>query len=93
MFRRMPFGLKNAPAIFQSVVEDVLKPVSSVARNYIDDVIVFSKDWESHLMDVRSVVECLGKVGLKIKRRKCEFGRRYLEYFINLSSACMKVTL
>ncbi len=80
MYCRMPFGLKNAPAIFQSAVEEVLKPVSGMSRNYIDDVIVFSEDWCSHLRDVKSVIECLGKAGLRIKRRKCEFGRRYLEY-------------
>ncbi len=63
MFQRMPFGLKNVPAIFQSVVEEVLKPVSSVARNYIDDVIVFSNDWETHLRDLKDVIVRLGKVG------------------------------
>ncbi len=41
-YTRMPFGLKNAPAVFQSVMEQVLKPVASVAQNYIDDVVVFS---------------------------------------------------
>ena len=45
MFRRMPFGLKNAPAIFQAVVEKVLSPVKGVCHNYIDDVVVFSRDW------------------------------------------------
>ncbi len=53
--------------------------MSGMSRNYIDDVIVFSEDWCGHLRDVKSVIECLGKAGLRIKRRKCEFGRRYLE--------------
>ncbi len=35
----MLFGLKNAPAIFQEVVEEVLSPVSGVCKNYIDDVV------------------------------------------------------
>ncbi len=74
MFKRMPFGLKNAPAIFQAILEDVLRRVRDVARNYIDDVIVFSSDWKSHLVDLKRVIVCLGEAGLKIKRRK------YLEY-------------
>ncbi len=38
---RMPFGLKNVPAIFQEAVSKVLEPVKSKACNYIDDVVVF----------------------------------------------------
>ncbi len=79
-FNRMPFGLRNALAIFQSVVEDVLRPVSDRAANYIDDVIVFSADWEAHLKDLEGVVKCLGEAGFTIKPSKCEFGRRYMLY-------------
>ncbi len=63
MFKRMPFGLKNAPAIFQAILEDVLRPVRDVARNYIDDVIVFSSDWKSHLVDLKRVIVCLWEAG------------------------------
>ncbi len=77
---RMPFGLKNAPAVFQAAVECVLEPVKSVCCNYIDDVVIFSRNWKSHLIDIKSVIECLGVAGLKIKKRKCVFGRRYLTY-------------
>ncbi len=80
MYKRMPFGLKNAPAIFQATVEEVLRPVNSFSRIYIDDVVVFSDSWERHLEDVRRVINCLGEAGLVIKRRKCEFGRKYMEY-------------
>ncbi len=77
---RMPFGLKNAPAVFQAAVESVLEPVKSMCCNYIDDVVIFSECWENHLADVRRVIKCLGDAGLKIKKRKCVFGRRYLTY-------------
>ncbi len=52
---RMPFGLKNAPAIFQAAVEAVLSPVSDVSCNYVDDVVVFSDSWENHLLDLKRV--------------------------------------
>ncbi len=54
--------------------------MNSFSRNYIDDVIVFSSNWESHLEDVRRVINCLGEAVLTIKRRKCEFGHKYMEY-------------
>ncbi len=53
----MPFGLKNPPAIIQSVIEEVLISVSGVCRNYTDDVVIFSKSWEDHLRDVGSVLD------------------------------------
>ena len=77
---RMPFGLKNAPAIFQEAVSKVLEPVKSKACNYIDDVVVFSPDWKQHLCDLESVVSCLGKAGFTLKLKKCRFGKQYLTY-------------
>ena len=44
----MPFRLKNAPAVFQSILESVLRPVASVCANYINDIIVFSEPWEDY---------------------------------------------
>ena len=77
---RMSFGLKNAPAIFQEVVEQVLVPVESVCKNYIDDVVVFSACWEDHLRDLTNVITCLGDAGFKLKAKKCAFDRKHLIY-------------
>lgn len=47
-FTKMPFGLKNAPAFFffsKAVVEQFLGPAQECARNYIDDVLVYRKNW------------------------------------------------
>ncbi len=79
-YLRMPFGLKNAPAIFQAVIENVLKPVSDCCRNYVDDVVIYSRTWSDHLYHLRKVIECLGASGLTIKLRKCCFGRTHLLY-------------
>ncbi len=79
-FVRMPFGLKNAPAIFQAAVEVVLEPVKHIACNYIDDVVIFSESWDQHMHDLKSVIQCLGVAGLTIKKRKCVFGQKYLTY-------------
>ena len=83
-FLRMPFGLKNAPAIFQRTIEQVLRPVRDSTCNYIDDVIIFSNSWEEHLVHLEGVLECIRKAGLTIKRKKCEFGRKYMTYLGHL---------
>ena len=83
-FLRMPFGLKNAPAIFQRTIEQVLRPVRDSTCNYIDDVIIFSNSWEERLVHLEGVLECIREAGLTIKRKKCEFGRKYMTYLGHL---------
>ena len=77
-FVRMPFGLKNAPAIFQEIIERVLKAVQNNWSNYIHDVLVYSDSWADHLLHLTSVFECLRGAGLTTKKAKCEFGRCYM---------------
>lgn len=66
----MPFGLKNAPATLQQVLGDV--PNCSV---YLDDVVVFSNDWKSHLSVLREVFQRLADASLTLNLAKCEFGK------------------
>lgn len=79
-FTKMPFGLKNAPAVFQAAIEQVLNPINDVASNYIDDILVYSGNWKDHLVDLEKVLKLLFEAGLTVKRTKCEFGRKYLLY-------------
>ncbi len=79
-YSRMPVGLKNSPAIFQAIVEEILTPVKSVCKNYIDNVVVSSSCWEDHLADLFNVVKCLGEADFTVTAKKCVFGRKYLEY-------------
>ena len=79
-FTRMPFGLKNAPATFQRLMEVVLGDCSHCSAPYIDDVVVFSKSGAEHVQHLRLVLERLRKFGLTLKESKCQFGRRKLEY-------------
>jgi len=83
-FCRMPFGLKNAPAIFQCVVEHVLRNCKDIAANYVDDVLVYTRDWDSHLKALRSVLFCLGEAGFSVKLRKCVFGKGRVKYLGHL---------
>ena len=79
-FKRMPFGLRNAPAVFQRTMEIVLGGCYSYAAPYIDDIIVFSKDGVEHVQHLKLVLGALKENGLTVKREKCEFGRTQLEY-------------
>ena len=79
-FQRMPFGLKNAPAMFQRLMEVVLGDCFECSAPYIDDVVVFSNSGEEHVQHLRCVLECFRKYGLTIKEAKCEWGKVKLEY-------------
>ena len=79
-FKRMPFGLKNAPAVFQRLMEVVLRGCYGCSAPYIDDIIVFSKSAEEHGQHLRCVLAALRKFGLTIKEKKCQWGREKVEY-------------
>ncbi len=51
-FLRMLFGLKNAPAIFQAALQEILRRIRKCCKYYVDDVFVYSASWEQHLSDI-----------------------------------------
>lgn len=70
-FLRLPFGLKNAPAIFQRMIDDVLKQyIGKICYVYIDDIIVFGKDADDHLKNVEMVFSRLLESNLKVNLEK-----------------------
>ena len=79
-FNHMPFRLRNTPAVFQSLMETVLKKCNSVASVYIDDVLIYCNSWSEHLVHVKLVLEALKEAELKTKPSKCQWSRHHLEY-------------
>ena len=84
-FKVMPFGLCNAPAVFQRLMQQVLMGLNppqgpDFVSVYIDDVLVFSKTFKEHLQHLRQVIDRLEKAGLKLKPSKCHFARKEVEY-------------
>jgi len=48
-FTRMPFGVMNAPAVFQELMQEVLKEDVGFCTPYMDDVVVYSESWTEHI--------------------------------------------
>ena len=77
----MPFGLKNAPAIFQHFINNVLEDIlGKFAFCYIDNIIIFSPDLETHYKHLIEVLTRLRKAALYTKLEKCEFCVPYLDF-------------
>ena len=80
-FNRMPFGLCNAPATFQRLMQAVLAGLEGqTCFVYIDDILVCSRTFDDHLLHLKQVFERLRKAGLKLKPRKCVFLKPDIQY-------------
>lgn len=73
-YQVMPFGLTNAPAVFQNMVNDVLRDMlNRFLFVYLDDLLIYSPDLETHQHHVRQVLQRLLANRLFVKGEKCEF--------------------
>lgn len=73
-FKRMPYGLRNAPATFQRAMNTILNPVlGKHALAYLDDIIIFSSSFEDHLLHLDETLTLLNRAGLKLNLQKCNF--------------------
>jgi len=71
----MTFGLKNVGATYQRAMNFIFHEfISTLVEIYIDDVVVKSGDFVKHLSDLRKILECKRKYGLKMNPNKCAFG-------------------
>lgn len=80
-FVRMPFGLKNAPSIFQRCVDDILRPyIGKFAYVYIDDVLIFSNSEEEHIEHITTIINALHDANMKIANEKSHFFSTSIEF-------------
>lgn len=85
---RMPFGLCNAPATFQRLMSAVLGDLAfELLLVYLDDVLVFSKDFDSHCERLDLVFGRLREHGLKLKPRKCFLFKPEVKFLGHVVSA------
>ena len=69
----MPFGLKNAPAAFQQLMQTVLRDLNpgdgpDFISVYLDDILIFSQTLENHLSHLQKVVQWIKEANLKLKK-------------------------
>lgn len=80
-FCRLPFGLKNAPSIFQRAIDDVLREqIGKTCYVYVDDVIIFSENEEDHIKHISWVLERLFEANMRVSREKSHFFKESVEY-------------
>ena len=72
-YQVMPFGMKNAPATFQRMINKLVGRMEG-CEAYIDDVVVYSDSWEDHLIRVCRVLTKFAEVNLTVNLAKSEFG-------------------
>lgn len=78
--RVMPFGMKNAPATFQRMADQLLEGFQDFACAYLDDIAVYSRTWEDHLKHLSMVLKRLQAAGLTLKPDKCHVGMAEVQY-------------
>lgn len=80
-YRVMPFGLCNAPSTFQSAMNSVLQPfLRKFTAVFFNDILIYSDSLQSHLLHLEQVLQTLLHHQFFLKRSKCFFGERRLEY-------------
>jgi transposase InsO family protein len=86
-YLRMPFGLSNGPASFQRLMEICLGDQNyQTLLLFLDDILVYSTDFESHIQRLELVFQRLWQHGLKVKPAKCRFLQREVRYLGHIVS-------
>ena len=87
-FERMPFGLSNAGSSFQRMIERCMgNDYLEMCLLYLDDIFVYSKSFEEHLVHVRSILQRLHDFGLKVNPSKCSFFCKEAKFLGHVVSA------
>ncbi|GIL68945.1 hypothetical protein Vafri_22205, partial [Volvox africanus] len=84
----LSFGLTNAPATFQAVMDRMFRPyIDRFVVCYLDDILVYSKTREEHLEHLKLVLEVLRREQMFAKRAKCFWAQPQVEYLGHIVSA------
>ena len=83
---KVPFGLAQAPAYFQELMTGILKDFPFTMA-YLDDIIIFSRTPQEHLTHIHMVFEKLKTANLSMKKSKCNFFLKEIQYLGHILSA------
>lgn len=80
-FNKLPFGLSNAPATYQRLMEECLGDFNmKICVIYLDDLIIFSDTYEQHLERLHLILQRLKECGIKLSSEKCFFIQRKVKF-------------
>ena len=82
-YLKVPFGLAQAPAYFQNLMNKVLNGLHFTLA-YLDDAVIFSKSAEQHLKHIQIILTRLNQGKLRLKKSKCLFFKQELHYLGHL---------
>lgn len=86
-YKKMPFGLKNAPATFQRLMDNVLTGLlGNVCFVYLDDIVIYAKSLEEHKLKLNQLFQRLREANLSLQPDKCEFFKKELIYLGHIIS-------
>ncbi|UYV63208.1 K02A2.6-like, partial [Cordylochernes scorpioides] len=78
-FNVMPFGLCNAPATFERMIDNVLRGLKwDMCLCYLDDIVVYGSTFKEHLTRLYKVLRCIQQAGLCLNYKKCHFAWRQI---------------
>ena len=91
-YNRLPFSVSAAPAIFQRVIEGILRGIPHVCV-YLDDILITGETEAEHLKNLDAVLTRLEEGGMRLKRKKCSFMLPAVEYLgHNISAEGLRPT-
>ena len=76
----MPYGLTGATQTCQRGLDEIFRECNDCVDNYVDDIIVFSDDMDSHVSDLRRVLEKLKSAGFTLRGSKCLLGQQSITH-------------
>lgn len=78
----LPFSLKTAPAIFQRILSNIIRKhkLAEFCVNYINDILVFSKDFKEHIDHLSRLLKAIMEEGFRLKFSKCIFAANSVKY-------------
>ena len=82
-YKVMPFGMKNAPATFQRMVNKLVGDIDG-CEVYIDDVVIYSDNWSDHILQNKHFFQIMQETKLIISLMKIEFGKATVKYLENI---------
>ena len=79
-YTKMMFGLLNSGFYFCKMISQVLNGLEEFALPYVDDIAIYSKNWNDHLKHIDIVLTRSRAAGLKVKPSKCVFAQKTVKF-------------